>query len=274
MKYLRTVHRGYGSTDLPSKRAANGRGLSLIEVIIALTILTFGCLTVFRMFHLGISYSGNIGDEAMASVIAQKKLDEIRSWAYRKQSGAYNFVKGDWAIWDDKTFVDSEYSKFRIATLVEDRELKSPSSNVQPYHQMSCSAKIVKVVVSWVSGALPREFSVVSVIGEPVREGTICTAITSEIIELGPGESHIFTAPQSVDANGDSVKDISYRWYIKTMTANGTLLNYANKATLTNEVRLPDGTTTAMDGYCKVYCIARYAGKDLGTTMQTVLMHK
>lgn len=258
----------------PAGSFSKCRGLSLIEVIIALTILTFGCLTVFRMFHLGISYSGNIGDEAMASVIAQKKLDEIRSWAYRKQSGAYNFVKGDWAIWDDKTFVDSEYSKFHIVTHVEDHELKSPSSNVQPYHQMSGSAKIVKVVVSWVSGALPRDFSVVSIIGEPAREGTICTDTTAASIELGPGESHIFTAPQAVDANGDSVKDISYRWYIKTMTANGTLLNYANKATLTNEVRLPDGSTTSMDGYCQVYCIAKYAGKDLGMTGQTVLMHK
>ncbi|MGV8119037.1 MAG: prepilin-type N-terminal cleavage/methylation domain-containing protein [Candidatus Xenobiia bacterium LiM19] len=250
------------------------RGLSLIEVIIAMTILTFGCLVVFRMFHLGIYYSGTIGDEAMASVIAQKKLDEIRGWAYEKQSNAYNFVKGDWSIWDNKTVTDSEYSKFQINTFVEDYALKSPSSNVQPYHQMSHSAKIVKVVVLWTSGALPRDFTVVTVIGEPARESSGSLMVMAAILELGPGDSHTFTTPELVDENNDHIEDLSFRWYIGISTANGTLASSDDKATLINSLKLPDGSTISMDGYCSVYCMARCAGKIIKQNVQTVQMHK
>jgi len=250
------------------------RGLSLIEIVIAMTILSFGCLVVFRMFHLGISYSGTIGDEATASIIAQKKLDEIRGWAYERQSGAYNFVKGDWSIWDDKTTTDSDYSKFRVSTYVEEHELKSPSSSVQPYHIMSHSAKIVKVVVAWISGAIPRDFTAVTVIGEPVREISDLGSTAAVILVLGPGDSHTFTAPTAVDENADPIQDISFNWYLKIWTANGTLISSGDTARLTNSLKLPDGSTTSMDGNCSVYCIARYAGKAIRKNVQTVEMHK
>jgi len=57
-------------------------GLTLIEVLLAMSILTIGILAVIQLFPLGLNMSRLNKNETIAINLAQAKMEEIRANSY------------------------------------------------------------------------------------------------------------------------------------------------------------------------------------------------
>lgn len=64
------------------KTSFNQQGLSLIEVIVALSILAFVVIGVVNMYPLGLSMNSDAEEKSKASYLCQERLEQIRNQDY------------------------------------------------------------------------------------------------------------------------------------------------------------------------------------------------
>jgi hypothetical protein len=218
------------------------------------------------MFHVALYTSQCQGDEAIASILAQRKLEEIRGWAYERTSGGHNFFSGDWSRFHNKEWTDSSYSKFLVRAWNEVSPVAMPFRGFHgPARTLTRSARVVKVEVSWTAASLPRVVRFVTLIGEPRPDSARVVVAPAGDIMLGPFESVQFTA-RCEDADGQEIPNVPFHWHVAPMTANGTVStvpNQLNTAVFTNMVRRLDGAVIATEGLCKVCAVARVAGEEV-----------
>jgi prepilin-type N-terminal cleavage/methylation domain-containing protein len=69
------------------------RGFSLVELMIALTILTFGLIAVSQLFYIAASAGSLASSKGSAAVAAQNKLEYLAD-LYRQDSGADDLTLG------------------------------------------------------------------------------------------------------------------------------------------------------------------------------------
>ncbi len=242
----------------------SGRGFSLIEIVTSMTILFIGCFFVFRMFLAAVHYSGTISNEVIACILAQRRIEEIRGWAYRDTTGSSNFTTGDWSIFNSST-TDPIHAQFNIRTDVSRQPLISPSSSLQPGKFFEHSAMCVKVEVSWRSGVLPKNVTLITIIGEPYRKPDYITLDSDKAtpITLGANQKVKFTA-KGFDNNNREINDITFHWSVLPVTANGTVTpldNFRKDLDFKNSVNLINGGTSATNGVCRVNAILFVGGK-------------
>src|SRR3954447_5214517 len=64
-------------TRLPTAAAARRRGLSLLEVVIAMAILLFSVVAISQLISLGSDRALDVQQQAIGSMLAQRKLAEV-----------------------------------------------------------------------------------------------------------------------------------------------------------------------------------------------------
>jgi type II secretory pathway component PulJ len=228
-------------------------GFTIAESLVALSILFIGCLFVFRMFHLAVSTSGTLGDEALAAIIAQNRMEEIRGWAIEKESAGINFVKGDWTQFDGITVADTDDPRFRTTSHVASYPLYSPAKTIPSSKILNSSARIVKVTTEWDSKAGRKSFTLTGLIGEPLRKIKKVEYTVTEK-SLGPDESSVIEAAP-LDEDLAKIDDLTLHWYIEPLTANGTVSSsgFGLRAVVYNYYISYSGRIFHTEGTCNVF---------------------
>jgi prepilin-type N-terminal cleavage/methylation domain-containing protein len=84
-----------GATDNPShdpEHAARGDGYSLVEVLVAITILSLAILPMVGMFDAALRAATLGGSYDRARALANEKLEEVRALPYSDPGGAADSV--------------------------------------------------------------------------------------------------------------------------------------------------------------------------------------
>lgn len=104
------------------------KGFTLVEIITAIAVLVVGVVGVAQVFPVGLRASKLAGDITIATLVAQKKIEEIKADGYEDISDHLNgsvpnsidtAVEGDFSYGDD---VFSAFSGTVKGFLVEDSD--------------------------------------------------------------------------------------------------------------------------------------------------------
>lgn len=113
------------------------KGLTLIEVIIAIFVLSIGFISVLQLYPLGIKTSRTSYHQSVASAIAQGKIEEIFSKNYDEIVD----------IPPQKVNTNPN-SPFYLYTWQANVSFVDPSNNLQEI-QTDKGIKRIEIVISW-----------------------------------------------------------------------------------------------------------------------------
>ena len=231
-------------------------GFTLIEVLIAMTVVLVVCLVIFNLFHASLRYSSKINEESMAALIAEKKIEEIRIWAYRfdKDLKIYNF-QTDWTTYSPYVGLDPDDQKFRVSVKVKkggpyyDRQNDESSLyypctaseiNLDYQRKMTNSMARVQVTVSWDNNR--KQFTTITCIAEPTRRlARVDVTNLSGSSDVPSDGTRIYKA-RGFDQYNNELKDITFKWSVIPSTGNGEIIYYPEP-----EPRSPPITVTGHD---------------------------
>lgn len=260
-------------------RVANG--FTLIETLISMVVLTIAFMLVFTLFQGALRYSSWIETRNTATAVAERKIEEIRGWAWTKPGTLYNF-DSNWSIYSAVSAADSEYPEFTVRCDARGTSLFSPSKSFEESYStqkklIASSAMKVKVTVSWDQSAQTKQISLVSLVREPPRGFSsmqIVPIAAPHPSPLSKGASVQFTA-NAYEADGTTLlKDIFFLWYVNPATGNGTIEqdHTGSVATFYNKVRLYDGSTGYTGGACTVKARTVYYGVEYWAESATITL--
>jgi type IV pilus assembly protein PilV len=116
-------------------------GLTLIEVIIAIFVLSMGFLSVVQLYPLGIKTSRISYHQTIASSLGQEKIEEMLSKSYDEVTDVAREKLNNLYEWQaDVSFVDPEANLAEIQT---DKGIKK-----------------IKVTIYWNEGQAQKEFNI------------------------------------------------------------------------------------------------------------------
>jgi len=255
--------------ELPGKRA--GTGFSLIEILIAMTLLLLASLIIFQMLQVVFAASVHIDFQSLAGIRAEEKLEEIRKWAYEETGGISNYYRF-WTIgsgagpYDDHTATAVGEPPFTIHTTTSPQLLYTPSSDTVLRQELRKAVRKVKVTVSWSEGGSSRSLSVVSYVAEPTRPLANLAVSPANDMYLEVGETADF-AVSGYDSTSSNYDDLVFLWYVTPETATGTIVRTGEKAArFTARSAHPSfvsGSTIYSPGTCRVTVRARGGGREI-----------
>ena len=225
------------------------RGLSLAETVLSLFLLAFSIILCTNLFHVGLRYSGRVEQEAVATLIAQKKLAEIRAWASTRVPGGFHF--DDWTPYANFTTNDPDQPGYLINVVARPAPLLDPCTSFGalflPANQTRLQASYQKVTATVTWGAGPG-IALTTLIGDPVREWRVNTPLVITQISLAgnplPRSQDAVFKVEGYDSDNRLIPDLMYNWYVVPLTGNGTITNQSpghSQVTLTHKIRLLNG---------------------------------
>ena len=274
-------------------------GVSLAETIIACFILTGAMLVSGALFHTALNYSVKIDKKYVASRVAERRLEEIKSWSRQVHgtNGDLEFAAG-WEAYHNSVFDDPQNPGFRVETTVEDKVLFSPSSAFEQVffasqeeqtsttvekRWLEGSAKIVSSTAIWGLGASDR-LTLTCLIADPGKdfgwdEENLDNAIQITLLNGAspPGtlamNQEITLKAEVQDAGGAAIRRPAIQWYIDPdSTGNGTLTTrprYPDRVTFQNVIRVNTDpgnpgafVNTYPGGQVRIVARARLGGVD------------
>jgi Tfp pilus assembly protein PilV len=250
------------------------RGFTLHETMVAIVILMIAFMLVFNLLHTSLRYGRRVESQIFASIIAEKKMEEIRDWATQKSGTQYNF-ESNWSYYSGSVQADSGFPEYKVSVSVRDALLLSPCDAVEAAspgsaRRLSGSAKKVKVTVSWDSSDPTKGISILSLIREPPRTfATMTVASVSAIPNPLSRDASVQFSAKARDNNGNVINDMILVWYVEPMTGNGTVEQSSDGSTATfcNHIRMADGSwghspenPPGNNPKCKVKARAVYCG--------------
>jgi len=254
-------------SETGSRRKTVLLGFTLLEILVALSLLFTGCLFIFKMFHMAIYSSGNISDEAIAIVLAKKRMEEIRAWAHRRSTGIlFNFNTGDWDALRNKVETDPLHPDFRIRISNELKPLRSPSSTTVPNITLAASTRIVKVEVSWDSAAGHKSVELVTLIAEPYRK------LKELVVTSAPqADGTVLYTCKGYDDDHNIIEDC-FHWHVNPYTGNGTVsaIGAGSEATFTQTTAGNCGVYAVGEGGVSTLSGATNLGKDSNVDIEIV----
>lgn len=272
------------------------RALALLETIIAIFLLTAGFIVIAALYHTALRHSRVVEEKHIAVLVAERKLEEIRSWSRRTHGtgGTDRFADdASWATYDGVTTTDTDYPNYSITVAATRHQLFAPSSQFEsvrfsaqddetlvdpptaadPIKSFDGSTRRVEVTVSW-GPSVTQRMTLVSLVGDPVRRilpdpSSMNLVMLPALTDMAPGSTRDFQVTLS-DTTGQPVEDASFTWYIEADgTANGTLdYDPANSGTATfkNEVQYDPTDSTSVvtaPGKVRVGVRARIGGEEV-----------
>ena len=220
-----------------------------------------------RLFDAGLYYSSQAQQNALAVRIAQSTLSEIRIWARTPTGSGLQY--DDWSTWSGYDQLHPEESGYRVRVRVADRELKSPSSQLEeafPLAEQKLlaeSCKLVEVRVSWKSDQ--REYTLTSLVAEPARPLPITIQVdptSGSPPTLARDASADFRA-RALDAEGNEIKDVFFHWNVKPGQTHGGIVaqRAGREATFTHAVVIPNRPNLYTNGPANLEASTVYHGR-------------
>lgn len=237
------------------------RGYTLVEAIIASFLLVAAFLLVSRLFHAGLQYTSRVEKRALAAHLADKRMQEIRSWSKRHES--WNGIPDG---------PDPQHSGYDIQVSLENLELSSPSRQLEEAHPdddvrvMTSAARRVTVEVTWDSERL----RITSLLADRFRgwRGADPIVVSGAIPpQVGPTTSVEFSA-RGYDAAGRPIEDLFFSWYVEPRQFPDAALGSIDAArdgrtaVFRNQIQLVNGALASRNGMCRVAVRAVYGGRE------------
>lgn len=237
------------------------RGYTLTEAIIATFLLIASLMVAARLFHSSMRYGVWIENKALASVVAEKRMAELRRWA-DTHSGWAGYPTGN----------DPNFPIYTVTTRLENATLASPSTSLEAGFSaprtFTSSLRQAIVEVTWDSGGGPNNSVVLTSLLRDPRRGwraanpvVISGAIPPSV---GPATTVTFTA-QGFHPGG-AIDDLCFSWSVEPEFPNaglGTITpaHDGRSAVFTNQLNVGGGTI-ASAGQCRVVATAVYGGQE------------
>ena len=246
------------------------RAVSLLETVIAMFVLIGAVLVIVSLFHSSLRYSTMVESRQLATVVAEKKLAQIRAWSRQPTPGGFNYDTID--TYPKGPAPDPDYPAFTVTTEVKDQLQASPCTTAESLHGararfMRQSVKLVRVTVSWHARDPSKRVRLTSWVAEPPRGP--CTLVLSPASPPVPVPRHdppnslgavTFTV-KAVDRNNRTIDDVFFNWSWKPGTGKGTLAvnnRSGTSATFTNRISKDPFWT---GGECTAAVRAVYCGR-------------
>lgn len=255
------------------------KGVSLVECIVSVFVLTVAMLLMVNLFHASLRYQRELEVRSQALLQANARLAEVRAWARDPD----NFASG-WGPYNGTTFSDplTPNITLRVDCDPNGRPLYTPCQSLEaPY---GADARIltrtvvpVRVTASWGGTG---QLTVFTYVGQPVPAAADRTA---SVLILGAVASPMpsgATAPLSVsgtDGAGRPLHDMLYEWNVQSDGGNARIQPGTDRvgraATLENLVQLsPVMPPASVPGDIQVKARTRYHGTPLEILSAPVTM--
>ncbi len=160
------------------KRVGNEKGVSIIEIMIAMTILAVALLAMMSMFQIGIKQTVVSGNITVATQLANDKMEEIRNLSYENIDDLY-YPSGNDNLnptpveEDDPNFpnyeryisiqyVDSDINPIDVTTEYPNFNPRDPDYDTPPSNMLRVTVEVIWTTESGVQ----REHEAVTLIGK------------------------------------------------------------------------------------------------------------
>ena len=119
------------------------RGLSLIEVLIAMLILAIGLLGIAAMQAITLRNSQSAFDRTQAVVLSYAMLDRMRANATAARAGSYNLAETCTAPTATSTLIENDHRQWIL-------ELRGTMGDATTTcGTISCAASVCSITVKW-----------------------------------------------------------------------------------------------------------------------------
>ncbi len=126
-----------------SRYPAASPGFTLVEILVALSILAMAVIAMTRAFDISLTWTGRSNDRTIATNLALQRLEQIKSWLEGtpdQSARSLRFASLSAPPWlEPRTRLSGDLPRFERETLVED------ASERFPYGRGWLSAKVVTV---------------------------------------------------------------------------------------------------------------------------------
>lgn len=198
------------------------RGLSLLETMLSLSLLTAGALVLtLNLFHPALRAQAQARRAYVAAQWAESLMAELRA-----QAAEPSFFRGDWSAYAGlRTHPDFPDLK---ATVEHNRTLlDSPCSALEerfPSDPRRFQESLVCVKISARWGEQRQPVVVVSQIAAPPVEPAELrlTRVAGDSDPVPPDGAVTFEA-QLLDAEGNQIPGVMFDWYVLPLSGNATL---------------------------------------------------
>lgn len=246
-------------------------GVSLLEAVIAICLLSFAALSVLSLTQSGFVAQKRNQEVARANLVVQSVIADIRVWALDIDN-----YQSDWAAYNGTiTSPDFPGYEVKVRSQPSGRDLDSPCSEMESQwdatdrgkRTMPSAVVPVELSVSWSSNE-KDVVRVLTYIGEPKRD---ITGITYEVT----GPSHKSLGMNGGAEYGVIAKDAQGRPFPNLMFQWAPDLVYLSPAsdskrdgrtfrmTRDKTISLPDVPPPTPPTLTPVTCYTRYAGEYL-----------
>jgi Tfp pilus assembly protein PilV len=276
-------------TLMKYRRSCPKMGLSIIETMIAMVVLVGAFMLVFTLFHASLRYTNRVEKRVFASIIAEKKLEEIRSWASKKAAVGYNY-DSDWSTYSGACGPDPGNPEYIVSVTARNSSIDSPSRSFEALlalpekKRLHSAVKKVRVSVAWDPHDPAKSLSFTTLVKEPVRsfrnprftiDNSRSPATDPIVVSAAsipdplPRDGTVSFTALAYDSENNVICDLFFLWYVQPITdpatgvaGNATITQAHNgsSATLVNKVILPGGAVGYTGGKCLVKARAVYGG--------------
>lgn len=255
---------------------ARPRGLSLAETVLALFLLTAGCLMMVQLFHQASRADRRTQQVESAVALGEKTLARVRSWA----SQPANF-DSNWATWNT-TLSDPDFPGLTVTmtSTPAGRPLASPASRLEvPYgsnaRQLSRLVIPVRARVSWGNG--PQEnLTLITYCAAPAHPMAANAKVELSNLPASPLNANQVAQvnAQLRDGAGQPLTGVTFNWSIVPVSGNGSLRPDLQDRTgqamsLQNMCYLPTGQQAIIPGEAGLSVQARYRGRIYSNTLSS-----
>ena len=217
-------------------RGARRRGLSLTEAIVAIFIIVYCVLTVFRLLHMGIDMDGRAERSLTAAIVCEKQLARVRQWA----SDITRFNSTSWAPITG-TYPDSDFPQYSVTVSNTQWTVYSPCTQIEENWKsfgsppqdlrraMTSSFQKVVVNVSWDTNVPTSQVLIASLVGAPTQVGKVIQLTTPGSHMLSRDATVTFSGLSMVDAHGDTIPDVFFAWAQAPYGPQGSVGSFPDK---------------------------------------------
>jgi prepilin-type N-terminal cleavage/methylation domain-containing protein len=246
-----------------------GRGFTILEVMMAMVILTIVFLVTFTLLHTAIRHMNTESKDVTGLIVAERWSEEIHKWAWQKSDGVHYNFNSTWSTYSGLVTADSENADYTVSIKVRDHTIYGPSTSTVELipeadkRKFTGSCRMVKITVSWDPTDVEKRVSIHTIIREPPRKIKLIevTAPSGIPVPIYKDQTVTFNAAGK-DMNDETINDLCFKWYVIPMTGTGTVSFAGNgkSAVFTNKHMKPDGNWYGSGGACKVWVRAVQSG--------------
>ena len=259
-----------------NEKAGKPRGVSLVEAVIALFILSFCALSVLSLTQTGFLAQKRNQEIARANLVIQSVIADMRLWAENIDN-----YQGDWGLYN-RTFSPVGFPGYqvRVRSEADGRPIDSPCAELESQWEPTTRGRRimpdavipVELTVFWSDD--PRDsMTVLTYVGEPKRDVSAVTFLVDGPSRVSLGMDQVSEYRVSAkDGNGRPLDNLMFQWipdvrYVST-TEGATRDGRYFEVVRDQIVTLPDVPAPKPPAVSPVTCFARYRGNYLKAPVQ------